>query len=67
VRISRRSFEWIQRGHWLAGHHCNVDWFDFWLQDYEDPYPTKAAQYARWRELRMLQQENDRAKAEHVK
>lgn len=30
----------------------NVDWFRFWLQGYEDPNPGKAAQYARWRELR---------------
>jgi dipeptidyl aminopeptidase/acylaminoacyl peptidase len=35
-----------------------VDWFRFWLQDYEDPVPAKAAQYARWRELRQLQVEN---------
>jgi len=30
----------------------NLDWFRFWLQDYEDPDPTKAAQYARWRQMR---------------
>jgi dipeptidyl aminopeptidase/acylaminoacyl peptidase len=29
-----------------------VDWFDFWLNDHEDPDATKAAQYARWRKLR---------------
>jgi dipeptidyl aminopeptidase/acylaminoacyl peptidase len=29
-----------------------VDWFRFWLQDYEDPSPDKAAQYFRWRRLR---------------
>jgi len=32
-----------------------VDWFRFWLQGYEDPDPAKAEQYARWRELRRLQ------------
>ena len=32
-----------------------VDWFRFWLQDYEDPDPAKADQYARWRELRKVQ------------
>jgi dipeptidyl aminopeptidase/acylaminoacyl peptidase len=32
-----------------------VDWMRFWLQDYEDPDPTKADQYKRWRELRALQ------------
>ncbi|HKZ74398.1 MAG TPA: hypothetical protein VJ011_10050 [Steroidobacteraceae bacterium] len=28
----------------------SVDWFRFWLQDYEDADPTKAEQYGRWRE-----------------
>jgi hypothetical protein len=36
-----------------------VDWFGFWLQDYEDPDPPKAVQYKRWRELRKKQAEND--------
>jgi dipeptidyl aminopeptidase/acylaminoacyl peptidase len=36
----------------------NLDWFNFWLQDKEDPDPTNAEQYKRWRELRKLQ-END--------
>jgi len=41
----------------------SVDWFRFWLQDYEDPNPAKAEQYERWRELRKLQvtQDADRA------
>jgi hypothetical protein len=34
----------------------SVDWFSFWLQNYEDPEPAKAKQYVRWRELRKLQQ-----------
>jgi dipeptidyl aminopeptidase/acylaminoacyl peptidase len=29
-----------------------VDWFDFWLQDREDPDPTKNAQYRRWERMR---------------
>lgn len=33
----------------------NVDWFRFWLQDYEDPNPAKASQYNRWDLLRKLQ------------
>ncbi len=33
----------------LSSH---VDWFRFWLQDYEDPDPTKVSRYRRWRELR---------------
>lgn len=37
-----------------------VDWFTYWLQDYEDPDPAKAEQYERWRELRKMQEENDR-------
>lgn len=39
----------------------NLDWFRFWLQDREDPDPAKAAQYARWRELRKLQCRNPRS------
>jgi hypothetical protein len=30
------------------------------LQDYEDPDPAKTDQYARWRQLRTMQEENDR-------
>jgi hypothetical protein len=44
----------------LASQGGSVDWFRFWLQDYEDPVPPKAEQYARWRELRKLQQESER-------
>jgi hypothetical protein len=40
-----------------ASQQSNVDWFRFWLQGYEDPDPAKAAQYARWRALRKLQQQ----------
>jgi dipeptidyl aminopeptidase/acylaminoacyl peptidase len=29
-----------------------VDWVAFWLQDYQDPSPEKAAQYERWRLLK---------------
>ncbi|WP_158635859.1 prolyl oligopeptidase family serine peptidase [Sphingosinicella ginsenosidimutans] len=29
-----------------------IDWFRFWLQDYEDPDPAKVEQYARWRAMR---------------
>jgi dipeptidyl aminopeptidase/acylaminoacyl peptidase len=38
--------------HRLALYRRNIDWFRFWLQDYEDPSPEKAAQYARWRAMR---------------
>jgi dipeptidyl aminopeptidase/acylaminoacyl peptidase len=40
-----------------------VDWFRFWLKGEEDPDPAKAEQYARWRELRKLQGENDKKAA----
>jgi hypothetical protein len=35
-----------------------VDWFRFWLKGEEDPDPAKVEQYARWRELRNLQEHN---------
>ncbi len=35
-----------------------VDWFRFWLKGEEDPDPTKAEQYKRWRGLRKLQPQN---------
>ncbi len=39
----------------LASQGGTVDWFRFWLQDYEDPDPAKADQYERWEGLRALQ------------
>ncbi len=42
----------------LASQGGSVDWFRFWLQEYEDPNPAKAEQYARWRGLRKLHKEN---------
>lgn len=38
--------------HRKASMERNLDWFRFWLQDYEDPAPDKRAQYERWRALR---------------
>lgn len=35
-----------------ASQQGNVDWFAFWLTDYEDPDPSKVDQYRRWRKLR---------------
>jgi dipeptidyl aminopeptidase/acylaminoacyl peptidase len=46
----------------MASQGGTVDWFRFWLKDEEDPDPAKAEQYARWRELRKLQQSDDRSK-----
>jgi dipeptidyl aminopeptidase/acylaminoacyl peptidase len=42
----------------FMSQEMNVDWFDFWLNGREDPDPLKAAQYARWRELRSAQKNN---------
>ena len=44
----------------LAAQTGNLDWFRFWLQGYEDPDPSKAEQYARWREFKKMQLEDDR-------
>jgi dipeptidyl aminopeptidase/acylaminoacyl peptidase len=38
----------------LASQQGSVDWFRFWLQGYEDPDPSKAAQYKRWEALKTL-------------
>ena len=35
----------------LESQQGSIDWFRFWLQGYEDPDPTKRAQYDRWRAL----------------
>lgn len=45
----------------LESQQGDVDWFRFWLQGYEDPDPTKQEQYARWRQLKTLQQRNRNA------
>jgi len=42
----------FQPRHKLAVYNRNLDWFRFWLKDYEDPTPWKKAQYARWRQMR---------------
>ena len=41
-----------QPKHRYAVYQRNVDWFNFWLQNKEDPDPGKKDQYARWRALR---------------
>lgn len=32
----------------------HLDWWRFWLQDYEDPDPSKRSQYELWRNLRTM-------------
>jgi len=43
--------------HRKASMERNLDWFRFWLQEYEDPAPRKKPQYERWRKLQ--QQRHD--------
>jgi hypothetical protein len=52
-------FEYPDEGHVKKGpankwwvFQRNLDWFRFWLQDYEDPSATKREQFERWRKLR---------------
>lgn len=47
----------FQPRHKLAVYERNLDWFRFWLQDYEDPELSKQDQYRRWREMRAEQAE----------
>jgi dipeptidyl aminopeptidase/acylaminoacyl peptidase len=42
----------FQPRHKLAVYNRNLDWFRFWLQDYEDPAVSKRLQYVRWRAMR---------------
>ena len=44
----------------MISQQGNMDRFCFWLKGEEDPDPAKAEQYARWRELRTLQEENEK-------
>ena len=53
-----------QPAHLLAIMHRNVDWFQFWLQSYEDPDASKARQYSHWRKLREMRAA-DRLTAPH--
>ena len=55
----------FQPRHKLAVYTRNLDWFRFWLQGYEDPVPSKAAQYAYWRTMRSSLHERIAAQREH--
>ncbi len=44
-----------------ASSEGNLDWFRFWLKGEEDPDPAKREQYARWRVLRKLQEQQQTA------
>jgi dienelactone hydrolase len=51
----------FQPRHRLAAYRRSVDWFRYWLQDYTDPDPDKAAQYLRWDALRQKRDEAQRS------
>jgi hypothetical protein len=50
----------FQPKHKLAAYERNVDWFRFWLQDYEDPDPAKSDQYAYWRSMKASMDQGER-------
>jgi dipeptidyl aminopeptidase/acylaminoacyl peptidase len=56
-----------QPAHKLAVYRRNLDWFRFWLQDYEAEFPSLQPQYARWRELRRRQSALIAASAPHAR
>ncbi len=43
--------------HRMRSLGTHVDWWRFWLQDYEDPDPAKASQYERWRRMKEMAKE----------
>jgi hypothetical protein len=51
----------------MVSQQGNVDWFCFWLKGEEDRDPAKAEQYARWRELRKLQEQRKTLDGDHSK
>lgn len=49
----------------IASLQRNLDWFRFWMQDYEDEAPSyDPGQYVRWRKLRDQQQWNERMRGQ---
>lgn len=56
-----------QPAHLHAIQQRNLDWFRFWLQDYEDPALEKQEQYERWRVLREMQCKNPRSLRDYCK
>ena len=47
----------------ILSQGATVDWFRFWLHGYEDPDPSKAEQYKRWRGMRQMQEESEKQSA----
>jgi dipeptidyl aminopeptidase/acylaminoacyl peptidase len=48
------SHSTTQPRHRLRSLNTHIDWWRFWLKSEEDSDPSKAQQYAHWRELRKL-------------
>ena len=44
----------------LATLQRNLDWYRFWLEDYERPNPSDPEQYIRWRKLRAEQLQSEK-------
>jgi len=59
VYLNEGHVKFQPRSKYLA-YRRNLDWMNFWLQDKEDPDPSKQEQYKRWRELRKLREENEK-------
>jgi len=49
------AHELIKPWHRYVSLQGNVDWFDFWLNEREDPDPQKSDQYRRWEAMRARQ------------
>jgi dipeptidyl aminopeptidase/acylaminoacyl peptidase len=54
VMLESGEHEIVKPGERMTVSGGNVDWFDFWLNDHEDPNAGKSEQYARWHKLREL-------------
>lgn len=50
-----------QPRHLYEIYNRNLDWYSFWLRNFEDADPAKTQQYVRWHELRRLQDESGSA------
>ena len=59
IVFPKEAHQFVQPIHLLVRNARFIDWFRYWLQGYEDPDPAKTEQYARWRELRRLQEANE--------
>jgi dipeptidyl aminopeptidase/acylaminoacyl peptidase len=46
------AHELVKPWHRYVSLQGNVDWFDFWLNEREDPDPQKSDQYRRWEAMR---------------